>query len=60
VAARTTLLAGDREQALSWLTESRQAHYYAGPAWLSVEPTWSSVRSGPLFAALLAERPAAH
>ena len=59
VAARTALLAGDRERALTWLAEARRAHYVASPAWLRVEPTWAPLRNDPRFAALAAERPAA-
>jgi serine/threonine-protein kinase len=59
VAARTALLAGDRERALAWLGEARRAHYYASPAWLRAEPTWAPLRNDPRFAALAAERPTA-
>jgi tetratricopeptide (TPR) repeat protein len=59
VAARTALLAGDRERALAWLEEARRAHYFASPAWLRVEPTWAPLRSEPRFAALVAEPAAA-
>ncbi|HYW31235.1 MAG TPA: hypothetical protein VE869_06970, partial [Gemmatimonas sp.] len=58
VAARTALLAGDRDRALAWLAESRRAHYWAGPGWLRAEPTWAPLRGDPRFVALLAEPPA--
>jgi eukaryotic-like serine/threonine-protein kinase len=59
VAARTALLAGNRERALAWLAEARRAHYFASPAWLRVEPTWAPLRGDARFAALAADRPAA-
>ena len=59
VAARTALLAGDRERALTWLAAARRAHYFASPAWLRVEPTWAPLRSDPRFAALAKDGTAA-
>ena len=60
VAARTVLLAGDRERALTWLADARRAHYFASPAWLRVDPTWAPLRNDSRFAALAADRPARH
>jgi TolB-like protein/Flp pilus assembly protein TadD len=55
VAARTALLVGDRERALSWLAESRGAHYFVTPAWLRVDPTWAPLRQDPRFSAFTSE-----
>ena len=52
MAARTALLTGDRNRALAWLSDARQYHYLATPAWLRVDPTWTALRGDPRFAAL--------
>ncbi len=52
VAARTALLAGDRNSAVAWLSDARRYHYLATPAWLRVDPTWTAIRGDPRFAAL--------
>jgi len=54
VAARTALLAGDRDRALGWLAEARRARYFASPAWLRVDPSWAPLRNDPRFVALVA------
>ena len=59
VAARTALLAGERDRALAWLAEARRAHYFASPAWLRIDPTWAPLRSDPRFVALATDRRAA-
>ena len=55
MAARTALLAGDRERSLAWLVEARRARYFASPAWLRAEPSWAALRTDPRFVALAAD-----
>jgi hypothetical protein len=57
VGARAALVAGDRDRALAWLADARRYHYYATPAWLGVEPSWTPLRGDPRFAAMVAASP---
>jgi len=49
VAARTALLAGNREQALEYLGEAVRLRYFVSPAWLRIDPTWKALRGDPRF-----------
>ncbi|MEP6731914.1 MAG: protein kinase [bacterium] len=52
VAARTALVAGDRDRALAWLSDARRYHYLVTPEWLRADPTWTAIRGDPRFAPL--------
>jgi len=53
LAARTALLAGDRDKALERLGEAIRLRYFCTPAWLKIDPTWNAVRDDPRFARIL-------
>ena len=56
VAARTALLAGDRERSLAWLAESRRRKHQASPAWVRLDPSFAPLRGDPRFERLAAAR----
>ena len=53
VAARTALVAGDKDKAVELLGEAMRMRYFVTPAWLRIDPTWNSVRGDPRFEKLL-------
>jgi serine/threonine-protein kinase len=53
VAARTALIAGDREQAFHWLRESLDRRYYMNAARTRLDPSWIPLRNDPRFEELL-------
>jgi uncharacterized protein HemY len=56
VAARAAVAAGDRSQALAWLSEARRRHYYASPAWIRLDPSFKPLLGDPKFEQVLATR----
>lgn len=54
-AARTAMIAGDRDQALTWLRESLERRYFATPAWVRLDASWAPLRGDPRFEKMLAE-----
>jgi TolB-like protein len=56
VAARVAVAAGDRGQALTWLSEARRRHYYASPAWIRLDPSFKPLLGDPKFEQVLATR----
>jgi len=56
VAARAAVAAGDRSQALTWLSESRRRRYYASPAWIRLDPSFKPLLGDPKFEQVLATR----
>jgi eukaryotic-like serine/threonine-protein kinase len=53
VAARTSLVAGDKGRAIELLAESMRLRYFVSPAWLRIDPTWNPVRGDSRFERLL-------
>jgi hypothetical protein len=53
VAAQVAAIAGDWEQSLAWLAESRKRRYYASPAWIRLHPTFKAFHGDPKFEQIL-------
>ena len=56
VAARTAVVAGDRGQAVTWLSEARRRRYYSSPAWIRLDPSFKPLLGDPKFEQVLAAR----
>jgi hypothetical protein len=48
------MMTGEQEKAVDLLETILKEPYFLTPAWLSVDPTWTPLRSNPRFQRLIA------
>ncbi|MDH5316327.1 MAG: hypothetical protein OEW44_07585, partial [Gemmatimonadota bacterium] len=52
--ARTYLLVGEKDKAITALESLLSVPYFVSPGWLKIDPTWAELRGNPRFEKLIA------